>query len=202
MPNTHTENTAIINPLVTRKNERVMRIDAPTFWLNDVGEKAKQIEIALVSNKDWLKLTQPFGSSCTVYPIDGNGGVFEDPPPVSNPDDFIIENGKRAGGCDVLVVNDTFWFVELKLNATSKELPQIAENYQKATLQSGRTLTYFKEKTPENTFNAQNCICMIGVPPSFPELSQISPTIQRKFIKKYNTNLTAIRPNKTIELDQ
>jgi hypothetical protein len=210
MPNTHHENIAILDTLVSRNRERVITIDAAAFWLNDVGETDtdKQIALAFVSQKNWLKCTQPFGKKCTVYPVDGTGGVLKDPPPVQNPNDFVLtkgkDAGKRVGSCDVLLASDAFYFMELKLNATGESMLQMAENREKASLQLARTLTYFRENTVEGSFTAQNCICMIAVP-NFYQYPRIAKTnniaaLKRTFIKKYKTDLQEITPNNIIAL--
>jgi hypothetical protein len=205
MPNTFAENTATLNALVSRNRERVLTIDAPTFWLNDVGETdtEKEIEISFESKKNWVKYTQPFGEKTLVYPVDGNSGVFQDPPPVANPNDFVQKNGKKVGSCDVLLLSNKFRFMELKLNASAESLLQMAENREKASLQLARTLTYFKENTLEGTFTAQNCACIIVVPVfyQYPRIAKTNniAALKRSFIKKHKIDLQELTPNDVLE---
>jgi hypothetical protein len=146
---------------------------------------------------------QPFGKTTLVYPIDGNSGVFQDPPPVLYPNDFVQKNGKRVGACDVLLLSSIFRFIELKLNASGESILQMAENREKATLQLARTLTFFIEKTPKNTFTAQNTVCIIAVPASYhyPRIAKTNniAALRRSFIKKYKIDLQEITPNDVIE---
>ena len=184
----YSANLLQIRPFVTRNQANVQRIDAPSFWVNDVekADDSHEIKVSIASQKNWLKFNQEQGESCTLFPVDGNEGVFIDPPNVKNPDDFSI-NGKRAGGCEFLLLKDKWLFAEYKIEAKSSNPSQILENRTKASLQLARTLTSFQEQAIN--LDKTNCKCMIVTPVFFPKISRISIPFIVGFLKKYNVPL-------------
>lgn len=194
-------NLDMIAPIISRNRENIKPINFTSFWINDVEQDnhAHIIEISEVSQKQWLKFEQNRGNECTLFPIDGIEGVFIDPPPVNNIDDFQL-NGKNVGACDFLIVNENWLFAELKVEATSQKIEQIQENRTKASLQLARTLTYFKEKLPNSTFKAQNCSCLIVTPAFFPKISKIPMAMTLRFLKQYKVKLEEITLDETRKL--
>jgi hypothetical protein len=186
----YSANLAIVMPYISRNEKNIQAITAPSFWINDVeqADNSHQIKITTTSQKNWLKITQAQGESCTLFPVDGNEGVFKYPPPVSKPDDFILD-GKRMGGCDFLIVKDKWLFAELKTEATSLKLEQIKENRAKAALQLARTLTYFQENTPKNTMTKSNTSCLIVTPTFFPKVSKMALAQTVRFLKDFKVPL-------------
>ncbi len=185
----YSTNLAQIMPLTSRNRENIQSIDAPSFWINDVAQAdgSHRIKVETNSQKNWLKYNQEQGEICTLFPIDGDEGVFIYPPPVKNPDDFVV-NGKRVGGCDLLLLNARWLFTELKTEATSPNPEQIQENRTKAALQLGRTLTYFQEQNI--LLDKTNCSCMIVSPTFFPKIAKMSVVQTVKFLRRYAVPLT------------
>jgi hypothetical protein len=195
-------NIATLQPLVSRNAENIENIIAPSFWLNDVEQVdgSHQIKVETTSQKAWLKFNQAQGNLCTLFPVDGNEGVFIYPPPIKNIADFLLPNGKHAGGCDFLLINHKWLFGELKTEATSQNPEQIQENRTKAAMQLARTLTYFKENTVNGVINAKNATCMIITPSFFPKIAKIPMALTVKFLKTYNVRLTESTADETIKL--
>ena len=186
----YSANLLQISPFITRNQANVQEIDKPSFWVNDVKQAngSNEIKVSVSFEKNWLKFSQEHGESCTLFPVDGNDGVFKFPSPVKNEDDFLLPDGKKkAGGCDLIVVNDKCLFVEYKINVTSLNLKQINENRTKASLQLAKTLTSFQEQGV--LLNGTNCKCMIVTPTFFPEISRTPLSLTVKFLKKYNVPL-------------
>lgn len=184
----YSANLLRITPFVTRNRANVQEIDKPSFWVNDVEQAngSNEIKVSISFEKNWLKFSQEHGESCTLFPVDGNDGVFKFPSPVKNEDDFLLPDGKKkAGGCDLIVVNDKCLFVEYKINVTSLNLKQINENRTKASLQLAKTLTSFQEQGV--LLNGTNCKCMIVTPTYFPK--KIVNPLAIKFFNKYNVPL-------------
>jgi hypothetical protein len=184
----YSANLQQITPLVSRNKANIITINAPSFWINDVeqADGAHQIKVESHSQKNWLKFNQEQGETCTLFPVDGAEGVFIYPPPVAQPDDFIL-NGKRVGGCDLLLLNDKWLFAELKTEAISPNPEQIQENRNKAALQLGRTFTYFQEQNM--LLDKSNCSCMIVAPTFFPKIAKISIPQTVKFLKRFGVAL-------------
>jgi DNA-binding XRE family transcriptional regulator len=186
----YSANLDMIKPFITRNAENIQEITAPSFWINDVTQPdaTHRIEIFTISQKNWLKITQAQSETCTVFPVDGNEGVFKYPPPVQHPENFLLDN-KQIGGCDFLLVKEKWLFVELKTEATSQSLLQIEENRDKARLQLARTLASFQENMPQNTLNKANCICIMVTPTFFPKISKIPFAETIKFLKRFGVPL-------------
>jgi hypothetical protein len=184
----YSANLALVKPFITRNAENIQAITAPSFWINDVKQldDTHQVEISFTTQKNWLKITQAQGESCTIFPVDGNEGVFKYPPPVIKPEDFLL-NGKPAGGCDFLLIKEKWSFIELKTEATSQGVLQIEENRAKARLQLARTLTSFQEKLPKKTLNSTNCTCTMVTPKFYP--TALPFVMATKFLKRFGVPL-------------
>lgn len=193
---------ALIKPLITRNRGHIATITTPSFWLNDTAQEngSHTIEIGYTSQKGWLKFVQENGKTAIIYPIDGEGGVFKDPPPVDSPTDFQTESGKTAGGCDVLVLTERWRFVELKIEATSREPLQIAENRDKAAMQLARTLSSFKERLPDGSIHKQNAECIIITPPFYPRIAQIPMAMSLRFLQKFGVKLGESSTDDSVKL--
>ncbi len=186
----YSANLLQIMPFITRNRAKIQEIDVPSFWVNDEKQKNNSHEIRASTDpkENWLEFNQEQDEKCTLFAVDGKkDGVFKFPSPVKNEDDFLLHDGKKAGGCDLLVVNHKCLFVEYKTNATSSNPKQILENRTKASLQLARTLTSFQEQAIN--LDKTNCKCMIVTPVYYPKISKISIPITVGFLKKYSVPL-------------
>jgi hypothetical protein len=200
----YADNMAFISPFVlpTRK-QYVCQITDASFWINDVkqADNTNKIEVENTAQDNWIEFNQANEQICTIYPVDGEkyGAFSKSPPKVSEPTRFILKTGKPAGGCDLLVLNDKWRFMEFKLNATSRSVLQIQENRDKAILQLARTVTFFKEQ-PNNTLTAQNTKCIVVVPDFYPEISKIDIAQAVDFLNDFGAPLSEISPNEMVVL--
>lgn len=193
---------AFITPLVLpARQQYVCEISFTSFWINDVKQtdNTNKIEIENTPQENWIEFRQQSGQTCIIYPIDGEkyGAFSKLPPKVTDPARFILKTGKPAGGCDLLVLNDKWRFMEFKLNATSRSFLQIQENRDKAILQLARTVTFFKEQ-PNNTLTAQNTKCIVVVPDFYPEISRIDIAQAVDFLTDFGAPLSEISPNDVV----
>ena len=99
-----------------------------------------------------------------------------------------------------MVLTEKWRFMEFKLNATSPSILQIEDNREKASLQLARTLTSFKEKMPDGTFNSKNCICIIVSPVFYPKISAIDISKKEEFRLQFGVSLQETTPTDIVKL--
>lgn len=122
-------------------------LNVPRCWIID---KEATVNLSLLAEKKWLRIENPLSKDFLFIPLDGQNSVFgSNPPPVNDDHRFIVDENtqKKAGACDCLIIDEQTWnFIEFKIDSYTDSLLQINENRKKAELQIARTLTFFREK--------------------------------------------------------
>ena len=191
----YSDNLDKTKQFVIRNSDNVQAIEKISFWINDVDAK---IELSWVSVPNWLKIRQRSGHECTVFPVDGNYGVFrKEGLQVRDPNSFVYqwktENGitvKNAGDCDCLIVDEKWRFVEFKTEASSQDIDQMNNNRNKGEMQLARSMTSFKEQLGDENLI---CECVLVVPSffSFPK-HKASYLRKVRFLKLFKSELKEI----------
>jgi hypothetical protein len=168
------QNLEKANRLVTRNRDNIVTLSATSFWINDEKQQDQSnlIEIRQISTRNWLKVTQTHGHEVSVFPVDGNSGVFREAGlPIHNNRPFTYEwqtatgiENKNAGDCDCLLIDEKWRFLEFKTGSSSEELDQINNNRNKAEAQLAKSLTSFREQLSDSTLS---CECVLVVPTFF-----------------------------------
>lgn len=207
----YTNNLGKIRPLITRNETEINTIESPSFWISDVKQEdgSNKIQIELNSVRNWLKIKQLQGNTCTILPIDGQNGVFlKEGLPVNDKEQFRYEwktdnEIKRllAGDCDCLLLNEKWYFFEFKTDAISSNPPQLINNRNKGEMQLAKSLISFREQLLD--FNIQS-ICILVVPyfASFPKFkADFARKIRFKQLFKTTLEEVSIDGNFTYSLD-
>jgi hypothetical protein len=196
----YSENLEKVKSLVTRNESNIQTTNQSTFWIADEKQidGSNQIKIQNSSTRNWLKVSQNQGESCSICPVDGVQGVFQSTGlPVKDISQFIFEwknehgiENKTPGDCDCLIVSDKLHFLEFKADATSQTIQQIDNNRNKAEAQLAKTLCSFREQLNDNHLKS---VCVLVVPDffSYPRFKAISLR-KAKFLKLYKCELKEI----------
>ncbi len=208
----YTENLEKAKRLLTRNKDNIQEINGVAFWITDKKQVdgTNRIEVSNHSIHGWLKIIQNQESACSVLPIDGPEGLFQEKGlPVSSSFEYEWRTAsaielKSAGDCDCLILNDVWHFVEFKTDASSRELIQINNNRNKAEAQLAKSMTSFKEQLPASDLKCE-CVCVI-VGPDFFSYPKFKASFSRKisFWKIYKTRLieTTVSSNNSYHLDK
>jgi hypothetical protein len=196
----YSENLEKIKSLVTRNEANIETINHTTFWIADEKQtdNTNQIKVQYSSIRNWLKVSQNQGENCSVFPVDGNEGVFpSNGLPVKDISKFIFEwknehgiENKTPGDCDCLIVSDKLHFLEFKADATSQTIQQIDNNRNKAEAQLAKTLCSFREQLNDDNLKS---VCVLVVPDFF-TYPKFKASFSRKvkFLKLYKCELKEI----------
>lgn len=195
------ENIERTDDLMTRNRENAIMINDPSFWLSDIEIAPGQHEIRIEKNAkpNWLKVSQDYGHFCKVYPVDGEGGVFNNSSgklPIKGESEFKYDwkqinsgtiESKTAGDCDCLIVDEIWRFIEFKTDVTTTIKAADDNTRNKAEMQLARSMTSFKEQLSDPNLP---CECVLVTPQYYP----FSPNIVRNinFKKKWKTPLIEV----------
>lgn len=201
----YSDNLDKIQQFITRNFDNIHVIGKTSFWLNDVEQR---IELSWVSVPNWLKIKQEIGHNCSLFPVDGNQGVFrKEGLQVQEDSRFVYEwtteNGtirKNAGDCDCLIIDEKWRFIEFKTEASSQDIDQMDNNRNKGEAQLARSLTAFKEQLDDESLK---CECVLVVPTffSFPKHKTSLFPRKVKFLKLFKTELKEITNDGNISYD-
>jgi len=180
------ENIERTDDLMTRNRENAMIMEEPSFWLSDIEVAPKQHEIRIERNAkpNWLKVSQDYGHFCKVYPVDGNGGVFNEkklPIKYTDESEFKYDReqfnsdtvkSKTAGNCDCLIVDEIWRFIEFKTDVTTTIKAADDNTRNKAEMQLARSMTSFKEQLSDPNLP---CECVLVIPKYYPFRHNMAP---------------------------
>ena len=188
------------NSLVTRNADNIQTITNPSFWINDEKQEddSNEIIVSQSSLLNYLKIKQQQGHLCTIFPVDGQKGVFRKVGlPIKNNRSFVYDwqtemgiESRNAGDCDCLILDEKWRLLEFKTASFSEDIKQINNNRNKAEAQLARGLTSFKEQLEEPSLKFE---CVVVVP-SFFSFPKFKSSFSRKirFQKLYQVELKEI----------
>jgi hypothetical protein len=197
---TYANNLEKVNTLITRNQDNAQALNQASFWISDVkhADGSNKMEVVFQSKPNWLKIVQTQANVCSLFPVDGNDGMFlKQGLPVSDKNLFIYESKTKngierevAGDCDCLIISNKWHFIEFKTEASSQEIHQINNNRNKGEAQLAKSMTSFKEQlAPENV----KCVCVLVVPTffSFPKF-RANFSRKPRFLKLFKVELMEI----------
>lgn len=199
---TYANNLEQVKKIVTRNQENIQVLNQASFWISDVkqADGSNKIEVAFHSKSNWLKVVQEQAKECSLFPVDGNEGVFlKQGLPVKDKSLFVYdwktEKGieqKDAGDCDCLIIADKWHFIEFKTEAYSqKDIHQINNNRNKGEAQLAKSMTSFKEQISNETIKS---VCVLVVPSffSFPKFKAANLNRKLRFLKIFKSELMEV----------
>lgn len=197
---TYANNIEQVKKITTRNQDNIKVLSQASFWISDVKQidGSNKIQIEFHSKSNWLKVVQEQSKECSLFPVDGNDGVFlKGGLTVDDKNLFVYEwrtekgvERKDAGDCDCLIIEDRWHFIEFKTEASSEEIHQINNNRNKGEAQLAKSMTSFKEQLTDEKIK---CVCVLVVPIFF-SFPRFRANFSRKprFLKLFKVELIEV----------